>query len=200
MLLPTSDPVSIAKPRDENYFRAAPATTGMVSRRTTVVLAGLILLSGLSIVTGAVIDAPPTLTVANEDDTTYRVTAYTVEDRQTALLMNFVVTTEDGDQRLATLSQLIWPEGFRNVTLVDDGIPTQRITVEPGEEVTTTIDGWTLGNITVYIVEDLGNNETHVLTEIKTCTEREQEHGLTLKGSRVSGFSSCASSVDWLLP
>lgn len=172
----------------------------MVSQRTTVVLAGLLLLSGFSVVAGAVIEAPPTLTVANEDDTTYRVTAYTVEDRQTALLMNFVVTTEDGDRRLATLSQLIWPEGFRNVTLVDDGIPTQRITVEPGEEVTTTIDGWTPGNVTVYIVEDLGNNETHVLTEIKTCTERQQEHGLTLKEYGSSGFSVCASSVDWLLP
>ena len=172
----------------------------MVSRRTIVLLAGLVLLSGGSVAAGAVIDAPPTMTVANEDDTTYRVTAYTAETVQTASLMNFAVTTEDGERRLATLSQMIWPEGFRNVTLVDDGIPTQRITVEPGEEVTTTIDGWTPGNVTVYIVEDLGDNETHVHTEIKTCTDRQQEHSLTLEDSGSSGSTVCASNVDWLLP
>lgn len=172
----------------------------MASRRTIVLLTGLILLSGLSVAAGEAYDAPPTLTVTNEDDTPYRVTAYTAEDRQAALLMNFAVTTEDGERRLASLSQLIWPDGFRNVTLVDDGIPTQRITVGPGDEVTTTIDGWTPGNVTVYIVEDLGENETHVQTVLKTCTKREQEHSLTLEPDGSSGFSVCSSSVDWLLP
>ncbi|WP_254764001.1 hypothetical protein [Natrinema marinum] len=172
----------------------------MASRRVGVLLAGLILLSGLTVAAGAVIDAPPTLTVENEDDTTYRVTAYTVEDRQTALLTNFAITTEDGDRRLATLSQLIWPEGYRNVTVADDGIPSQQVTVKPGDEATTTIDGWTPGNVTVYIVEDVGNNETHVHTDIETCPERQQEHHLTLEEDGTSGSSTCASSVDWLLP
>lgn len=173
----------------------------MTSRQTIVLLAGLVLLSGLSFAAGEVIDAPPTLTVANEDNTTYRVTAYTVEDRQTALLMNFEVTTEEGKRRLATLSQLIWPEEFRNVTLADDGIPTQRITVGPGDDVTTTIHGWTPGNITVYVVEDLGNNETHVRTDIKTCTGRGQEHSLTLEDSGGSGSSVCAPGLVYqLLP
>lgn len=172
----------------------------MASRRTIALLVGLALLGGLSVAAGEVIDAPPTLTVANEDDTPYRVTAYTAEDTRAALHANFAVTTEDGERRLATLSQLIWPEGFRNVTLVDDGVPTQQITVAPGEEVTTTIDGWTPGNVTVYVVEDLGDNETHVQTELKTCTERQQEHSLTFEDSGASGSSTCASSVDWLLP
>lgn len=171
----------------------------MVSRRTIVLLAVVALLGGFSVVGGAVIDAPPEMTVANEDDTTYRVTAYTVESGQTASLMNFEVTTENGERRLATLSQLVWPEGFRNVTLVDDGIPTQRITVEPGEEVTTTIDGWTPGNVTVYIVEDLGDDETHAQTEIKACTDRQQEHSMTFEESGSSGSSTCASNLDWLL-
>lgn len=33
--------------------------------------------------------------------------------------------------------QLIWPEGFRNVILVDDGIPTQQITVTLSSD-----EGW----------------------------------------------------------
>lgn len=173
----------------------------MASRRTIALLVSLVLLSGFSFAAGEAIDAPPTLTVANEDDTTYRVTAYTVEDRQTALLMNFEITTDDGERRLAPLSQLIWPEGFRNVTLADDGIPTQRITVEPGDDVTTTVDGWTPGNVTVYVVEDVDNNETHVRTHSKTCTERGQEHSLTLEASGGSGSSVCASTlIDRLLP
>ncbi|WP_135852261.1 hypothetical protein [Halorussus salinus] len=172
----------------------------MASRRTTALLACLVLLGGLSVVAGDVYEAPPTLTVTNEDDTTYRVTAYTAESRQAALLMNFEVTTREGERRLATLSQLYWPEGFRNVTLADDGIPTERITVEPGEEVTTTIDGWTPGNVTVYLVEDLGDDRTHVHTTIRTCTERQQEHSLTLEDGGTSGSATCASSVDWLLP
>ncbi|MFC6765575.1 hypothetical protein [Natrinema soli] len=171
----------------------------MAPRRTTALLAGLVLLSGLSVAAGAVIDAPPTLTVENEDNTTYRVTAYTAENRQTALLMNFAVTAEDGDRRLATLSQLVWPEGFRNVTLVDDGVPTQQVTVEAGDEVTTTIGGWTPGNVTVYLVEDLGDNETHVHTDIETCTERQQEHSLSIAEDGTGGSSTCASSLELLL-
>lgn len=171
----------------------------MAPRRTAALVAVLVLLGGFSVVAGAVIDAPPTLTVENEDDTTYRVSAYTVEDRRTAMLTNFAVTTDDGERRLATLSQLIWPEGFRNVTLVDDGIPTQRITVEPGDDVTTTIDGWEPGDVTIYVVEDLGDNETHVQTELETCPRRRQEHGLTLEEDGASGFSTCSSGIDWLL-
>ncbi|AGB32141.1 hypothetical protein C488_07587 [Natrinema pellirubrum DSM 15624] len=172
----------------------------MARRRTIALLAGLVLLSGLSVVGGAMIDAPPTLTVENDDNTTYRVTAYTAENRETALLMNFAVTTEDGERRLTMLSQLVWPEGFRNATLVDDGIPTQQITVEPGDEVTTTVDGWTPGNVTVYLVEDLDDNETHVQTTIKSCTRRQQEHSLTLEEDGAAGSSTCASNIGLLLP
>ncbi|RRJ31404.1 hypothetical protein [Halocatena pleomorpha] len=172
----------------------------MVSRRTIIFIAGLILLSGLSMIAGEAVDAPPTMTATNDGDTTYRVTAYTVEDRRTALLMNFAVTTRDGERRLATLSQLIWPDGFRNVTLADDGIPTQGISVDPGEAVTTTIDGWTPGNVTVYVVEDLGNNETHVRTSLETCTKRGQEHHMTFEENGGGRTSVCGSSIDRLLP
>ncbi|WP_198665752.1 hypothetical protein [Haloprofundus halophilus] len=70
----------------------------MVPRRIRIFLVLLILFSGFSIAAGALIDAPPTLTVENEDDTTYRITAYTTDGLQEALLMNFAVTTEDGER------------------------------------------------------------------------------------------------------
>jgi hypothetical protein len=62
-----------------------------------------------------------------------------------------------------------------------------------------TVSEWTPGNVTVYLVEELGENETHVQTEVETCPQREQEHTLTLTESGSSGSSVCASSVDWLL-
>ena len=171
----------------------------MVSQRITALLALLVLSSGISVVAGDTITSPPTMTVTNEDTTTYRVTAYTTDSRQTAMLMNFAVTTRDGERRLVTLSQMVWPDEYRNVTFVDDGIPTRQVTVDPGEEASMTVTEWTPGNVTVYIVEELGDNKTHVQTEIETCTQREQEHTLTLTESGSSGSSVCASSVDWLL-
>jgi hypothetical protein len=171
----------------------------MVSQRIAALLALLVLLSGASVVAGDVITSPPTMTVTNEDTTTYRVTAYTTDSLQTAMLLNFAVTTEDGERRLVTLSQMVWADRYRNVTLVDDGIPTRQVTVEPGEDASMTVSEWSPGNVTVYIVEDLGDNEAHVQTEIETCTKREQEHTLTLERGGSSGSSVCASSVDWLL-
>jgi hypothetical protein len=171
----------------------------MVSRRTTALLALLVLLSGASVVAGDVITAPPTMTVTNEDTTTYRVTAFTTETLQAAMLTNVAVTTREGERRLVTLSQMVWPEGYTNVTLVDDGVPTRQVTVEPGQNATMTVSEWTPGNVTVYLVEELGENETHVQTEVETCPQREQEHTLTLTESGSSGSSVCASSVDWLL-
>lgn len=171
----------------------------MVSQRTAALLALLVLLSGASVGAGDVVTAPPTMTVTNEDTRTYRVTAYTTESQQTAMSMNFAVTTREGERRLVTLSQMVWPEGYTNVTLVDDGIPTRQVTVDPGDEATMTVSEWTPGNVTVYVVEELGETETHVQTEVETCTQREQEHTLTLEENGSSGSSVCASSVDWLL-
>ncbi|WP_135305033.1 hypothetical protein [Haloarcula amylovorans] len=171
----------------------------MAPRQTALLLAGLLLLNGVSVAAGEVYDGPPTVTVTNEDTTTYRVTAFTADSRQSALLTNFAVTTKDGDRRLAPLSQMVWALEFRNVTLVDD-VSTQQFTVEPNETVTTTIESWTPGDVTVYVVEDLGDDELHVKTEIETCPQRQQEHSMTLESGGSSGTSVCASSVDWLLP
>nr|WP_265108205.1 hypothetical protein [Halosolutus halophilus] len=117
--------------------------------------------------------------------------AYTVESREQAMYVNFEVTTRDDEHRLKTLSQLVWSDRDRNVTLADDGIPTQRITVVPGEKVTTPIDGWTRGNVTVYLVEKFDDNETHVSTRIQTCPRGGQEHSLTFEDGGTSGSSTC---------
>lgn len=170
----------------------------MVSRQTGLLLAVLVALSGVSVVGAEVVDAPPTLTVENDDDTTYRVTAYTADSRADALLTNFRVTTPNGDQRLVTYSQLVWPEDYRNVT-VTDAVPTQRIPVPPNEDVETRVDVWEPGDVTIYILEDLGADETHVWSRLDTCTDRQQEHTIRLGDGYEGGSSVCAGGLGWLL-
>ncbi|KAA9396191.1 hypothetical protein Har1130_16100 [Haloarcula sp. CBA1130] len=165
----------------------------MVSRRTiALVLLGLALSSGFVLYDSVSGPSQPILTVENNDTTAYQVAAYTVESREKAMYMNFEVTTRDGEHRRKTLSQLVWPDGDQNVTLADDGIPTQQLTVVPGETVTTTIDGWTRGDVTVYLAQKHDGNETHVHTRIQTCPRTGQEHGLTFTETGTSGSATCA--------
>lgn len=164
----------------------------MVSRRTIALLVGLVVIGSLVWYGTATRSAQPTLTVENEDNVSYAVTAYTVESRQAAMYLNFEVTTRDGERRLATLSQLIWPDGYRNVTLADEDVPSQRLVVDPGENVTTTVEGWERGDVTVYLAAERDGNETHVYTEVKTCARRGQEHGITFQPDGTEGFSTCA--------
>ena len=170
----------------------------MVSRQTGLLLAVLVALSGVSVVGGGAVDATPTLTVENGDDTSYRVTAYTADDVDDALLTNFRVTTPTGDEQLVTFSQLRWPQGYRNVTTTDS-IPTQRVTVGPNETLVTNVRPWEPGDVTMYLIEDVGDNETHVWSDLKTCTERQQEHTIRLRDGYEGGSSVCASGLDWLL-
>jgi len=170
----------------------------MVSRQTGLLLAVLVALSGVSVVGGEVIDAPPTLTVENDDNTTYRVTAYTADSQEEALLTNFRVTTPTGEDRLVTFSQLVWPDDYRNVT-VTDPVPTQEVTVAPTEDIETTVGIWAPGDVTIYIIEDVGDDETHVWSDLKTCPERNQEHTIRLRDGYDGGGSSCGSGLDLLL-
>lgn len=124
----------------------------MVSRRTAVLL-GLALLAVVVLTTPAVGGDQPTITVENDGSTAYRVSAYAAEDTQRATLTNFEVTTRDGDRRLATVSQLYWPDRERNPTLVDEGVASERVVAEPGENVTVTFDDWDQGDTLFYFVE-----------------------------------------------
>jgi len=169
----------------------------MVSRQTGIFLAVLVALSGVSVVGGEVIDGPPTLTVENNDDTTYRVTAYAVDSRDDALLTNFRVTTPAGEGRLVTFSQLVWPDDYRNVT-VTDPVPSQEVTVPPTEDIETTIGIWEPGDVTIYIIED-ADDEAHVWSDLNTCSDRNQDQTIRLRDGYDGGGSSCGSGLDLLL-
>lgn len=171
----------------------------MVSRQIALLLAALVALGGASVVGGEVVDAPPTLTVENDDNTTYRVTAYTADSRAEAMLTNFRVTMPDGDDRLVTYSQLVWPEDYRNVT-VTDTVPTQQFTVGPNEDVERRVGVWEPGDVTILIIEDVGDDERHVWSDLNTCTDRQQEYTVRLQDGYDGGGSTCGSGLGLLLP
>lgn len=170
----------------------------MPSRRFSLVLAGLLLASGGSLVAGAVIDAPPTATFTNEDDESYRITMFTPPDRHTALLTNVAVTTPDGDRRLVTVRDLVWDEPYRNASVADD-VETTQVVVHPGETATTSVESWEPGDNTVYLVERRAGSHSSVRADVVTCTQRQQEYSWTFEDSGGSGGRVCASSLDWLL-
>ncbi|MFC7068641.1 hypothetical protein [Halobaculum lipolyticum] len=170
----------------------------MVHRRTASLLAVLGLLAVASVVAGAAVDAPPTATFTNEAGTTYRVTAFAVADTREASLTNVRVTDLDGERRPTTVGELRWPARYRSVELADDGLDARRIRVAPGEETTVTVGTWEPGDVTVFLVEELRGNETVARARIESCPQRQQEHGLTFETGGGSGYSTCASSLDWL--
>lgn len=170
----------------------------MPSRRLTLVLVGLLLASGVSIVAGAMIDAPPTATFSNEDDRSYRITMFTPPDQQTALLTNVAVTTPDGDRQRVTVGDLVWHESYRNASVADD-VRARQIVLAPGEEVTTTVQSWSPGDVTVYLIERQAGTESTLRADIVTCTQREQQYSRTFEDGSASGSSVCASSLGWIL-
>ncbi|RQG95067.1 hypothetical protein [Natrarchaeobius chitinivorans] len=167
-------------------------------RRLAILLAAVLLavsLVGFAAATGT---PEPVVTIENEDDVSHHVTAYTIEDMDTAGYLNFEVTTEDGEQRLVSFADLVWPNYDRNVTLVDEGIASHEIEVDPGENTTTALEGWEHGDVTIYVVEE-GENRTHVSTRPVTCESRGQEHRLTLSdGSGMSSSAICGGGISWL--
>lgn len=169
----------------------------MVSRSRTLLLLVVLaaVLVGAGVATG---DPKPQLTVENERSTTQYVTAYTVPDTGAAGYVNFAVTTDEGEWRLVTYHDLAWPGEYRNVTLRDEDVPRQEIVVEPNETVTTSVEHWEKGDVTLYIVEE-GTNRTHTGTRTVTCGQRGQKHRLTFpSGSGFSGGYTCAGGFGWL--
>ncbi|MFC7138013.1 hypothetical protein ACFQRB_19235 [Halobaculum litoreum] len=170
----------------------------MPSRRLALVLGGLLLLSGVSVAAGEVIDAPPTASFSNEDGRTYEVTIFTVPDHRTALLTNVGVTTADGERRLVTVSDLVWSREYRDASVADPGVETTTLTVEPGETVETTVSSWEPGELTVILIEERAGAATTIRADAVTCTQRQQEYSRTFETGGSSGSSVCASNLDWL--
>ncbi|THE65708.1 hypothetical protein D8Y22_05935 [Salinadaptatus halalkaliphilus] len=169
----------------------------MISRRLAALLTLTLLAVSLVGLTDVPGDPAPELTVESEDDDTYYVSAYTVADADAAGYLNFEVTTADGDRRLVTLADLVWPRGHQNVRLVDD-VGHQEIVVEPDETVTTTLENWEHGEMTIYVVER-GADRTHESTRTIDCGNRGQEHRITLEDGGGGGGHTCASDFGWVL-
>ncbi|RQH00855.1 hypothetical protein [Natrarchaeobius oligotrophus] len=170
----------------------------MVSRGFAILLVGVLLVASLFAVAVATGSDRPVVTIENDVDDEQHVTVYTVADLDEAGYLNFEVTTADGDRRLATLDDLVWPGEYRNVTPVDD-VHAQEITVGPGENVTTSVEDWSRGDVTVYVVET-GENRTHTGTRTITCGSRGQEHTLSPTDAGLGSSTLCAGGFGWLIP
>ncbi|AGB33782.1 hypothetical protein C488_20387 [Natrinema pellirubrum DSM 15624] len=167
--------------------------------RRPLVLGGFLVLCllFLSAITVAVGTPEPTVTFENQDNETYYVTVYTVSDEDVAGYLNFEVTTDEGDRRLVTYEDLVWPGEYENVTLVDDGVDTQTFVVEPGETKHGIVTGWSQGDVTVYISER-GPEREHDTSRTITCESRGQSHSLTLEESGSGSSSTCAGGFGWV--
>ncbi|SDR05093.1 hypothetical protein [Natronobacterium texcoconense] len=170
----------------------------MVSRRS--VLLALVLLGAVLVGVGFATGTPePVLTIENDDNVSYQVTAYTVEDLDAAGYLNFEVTTDDGEQRLVTYNDLVWTTSYQNVTLVDEGVNSQSFTVGPNETTTGVVDGWSHGDVTLYIVES-DDDETRTWSRTVTCDSRGQDHGLRMAADSGGGGSThCGGGFGWMI-
>lgn len=96
-------------------------------------------------------DQPTELTVENQRNATYQVTAF--QTSQNSLdSMEFEFTTTDGTQGYGSLAEVSSSTGYQNTTLLNAERLT-RFTVTAGENVTKTLDGWSDRGATAYIVE-----------------------------------------------
>jgi len=169
----------------------------MVPRRSFLI-GGLLIVCLLLAGTALALGTPePTVTFENQDNETHYVTAYTVPDEDAAGYVNFEVTTDDGDRKLVTYEDLVWPGYYENVTLVDSEIDTQTFVVDPGETADGVVTNWSRGDVTVYIAER-GPNREHTTSRVITCGNRGQTHSFTLQESGGGGTTVCAGGYSWI--
>ncbi|WP_255681659.1 hypothetical protein [Natrinema sp. SYSU A 869] len=151
----------------------------------------------LAATTFAVGTPEPTVTFENQDNETHYVTVYTVSDKDTAGYLNFEVTTDEGDRRLVTYEDLVWPGYYENVTLVDEGVNAQTFVVESDETKHGVVNGWSQGDVTVYI-DERGPKREHTTSRTVTCGSRGQSHSFTLQESGAGSSISCAGGISWI--
>ena len=169
----------------------------MVPRRL-LLLGGALVLAGFIAALAIGVGTPePTVTLENQDNETHYVTAYTVPDEDAAGYLNFEVTTDDGERQLVTYEDLVWAGYYQNVTPVNEGVNTQTFVVEPGETKHDFVDGWSSGDVTVY-VNERGSQREHVTSRTISCGSRGQSHSFTLQESGSGGSYTCAGGFGWL--
>ncbi|EJN60723.1 hypothetical protein HSB1_13260 [Halogranum salarium B-1] len=118
---------------------------------------------------------------------------------QTARSTEITVTSPDGIRRTETVADVDFHEQYRNSSVTDETIETSSFTLEPGDEVSITVQSWMPGDVTVYLIEERAGNNSYTRADIVTCTKRQQKYRWTFEAGGGSGSSVCASPLDWIL-
>lgn len=133
---------------------------------------------------------PPTLTVENQDNTTYSLTAYAFSDPGDVA---FRATTDNQSRR--TIGQPMIYDGYRNITAVNEE-RSARFSVPPHSNSTREIAIWNSSVTLVYVVETTDGDESVLFGETVDCERGGQEHRLAIAdGDLEQGSFTCSSSL-----
>lgn len=133
---------------------------------------------------------PPTLTVENQDNTTYFITAYAFSDPSDVA---FRATTDNQSRRIIGKPKIYG--GYRNLTAIKEE-RSSRFSVSPRSNITREIAVWNSSVILVYIVETTDGNESVLFGEVVNCERGGQEHRLSITdGDLEQGSFTCSSSL-----
>jgi hypothetical protein len=130
---------------------------------------------------------PPALTVENQDNTTYSITAYafsTLDD------VAFRATTDNQSRRMIGNPTVYG--GYRNITAVNEE-RSSRFSVSPRSNSTREIAVWNSSVTLVYIVENTDGNESVLFGGVVNCERGGQEHRFAIAdGSLEQGSFLCS--------
>lgn len=153
--------------------------SAMVSRRGAALVTLLLVVAVLGYEVRDWND-PPEVTVTNGDDTAYRVTAYTVGGAPDPDSLTFRATLPDGSRRTVPTRDVTLGGPYTNVTLETPNVTRQVVTVPPRTTVNATVEAWTHGRGTVYVIEQRATGAL-VTVEVVDCDRGGQRHALTIR-------------------
>lgn len=138
-------------------------------------------------------EEPLTMTVENQDDTQYRLTAYVVPDADGAADVPIRATTEDGDRRYVAPSDLQSGAPYRNVIVEENEIRSQQLVVPPTGSISTTVEIYKSGSPMIYIVESTDGNESLIGIEFVTCEGDARDHHMIISdGFKTRWAATCS--------
>jgi hypothetical protein len=153
----------------------------------------------LIVVSGSVLFAtgepePPTLTVENQDNATYFVTAYAFSDPDD---IAFRGTTDNQSRRMIGRPTIYG--GYRNITAVNEE-RSSGFSVSPRSNVTRKVSIWNSSVALVYIIETADGNESVLFGEVVNCERGGQEHRIAIAngGLKQASFTCSSSLLDQL--
>ncbi|WP_227132992.1 hypothetical protein [Halorubellus salinus] len=155
----------------------------------TLVLAAIVVSLALPPLGG-----PPTVTVENHDQNrTYRVTAYAVQDVDQPSSVDFLATTDDRRERVR-FEAVFWQNDadYRNVTVASPYGANGSALVPAGGNATVELDGYDREPTIVYVVE-LADSERVVHVDATRCSKPDQSVTVAIDdGDFQNGSSVCA--------